>query len=65
MNAPQGISIALRRRAATMKPRDYIRRKDNARITGVVIVMLDKGLMLIRGPFREMTVEAKDWEVVV
>ena len=53
----------MRRRDATMKPRDYIRRKDNARITGVVIVMLDKGRMLIRGPFREMTVETKDWEV--
>lgn len=61
----QGISTALRRRGATMKPRDYIRRKDNARITGIVIVMLDKGRMLIRGPFREMTVETKDWEVVV
>lgn len=46
-----------------MKARDYIRRKDNSKITGIVIVMLDKGRMLIQGPFREMTVECKDWEV--
>lgn len=47
-----------------MKARDYIQRKDNHRITAVVIVMLDKGRMLVRGPFREMTVECKDWEAV-
>lgn len=61
----QGISTALRRRHAAMKPRDYIRRKDNPLITGVVIVMLAKDRALIRGPFREMTVETKDWEVAV
>lgn len=49
--------------ANTIKPRAYIRRKDNHRITAVVIVLLANDRMVVCGPFREMTEAVADWEV--
>lgn len=48
-----------------MKTRDYIRRKDNHSITGLVILPPNQaGTMTVRGPFREMRERADDWEKV-
>ena len=48
-----------------MKTRDYIRRKDNHTITGLVILPPNQaGTMTVRGPFREMRERADDWEKV-
>lgn len=48
-----------------MKPNDYIRRKDNHLITATVILPPNQaGTMTVRGPFREMTERASDWEKV-
>lgn len=47
-----------------MKAGDYIRRKDNARITAIVIYPIGPERILVRGPFREMTERSADWEKV-
>ena len=48
-----------------MKTRDYIRRKDNHSITGLVILPPNQvGTMTVRGPFREMRERSDDWEKV-
>lgn len=47
-----------------MNPNDYIRRKDNHKITGVVILHLPDDRMQIAGPFSRMTVQVSDWERV-
>lgn len=47
-----------------MNPNDYIRRKDNHKITGVVVLHLANDRMEIAGPFSRMTVQASDWERV-
>lgn len=47
-----------------MKAGDYIRRKDNARITAIVVYPIGSDRLRVRGPFREMTEKATDWEKV-
>lgn len=47
-----------------MIARDYIRRKDNHKITGLVIYTQGPDLMHIQGPFSRMTVRQAEWEKV-
>ena len=47
-----------------MKPRDYIRRKDNHKITAIVVTILGPDRMEVQGPFNRMTVIIKEWERV-
>lgn len=47
-----------------MQPRDYIRRKDNHKITAVVIVHLNPDQMEIQGPYNRMVVLTHEWERV-
>lgn len=47
-----------------MIAQDYIRRKDNHKITGLVIYTQGPDLMHIQGPFSRMTVRQAEWEKV-
>ena len=47
-----------------MKPRDYIRRKDNHKITAIVVTLLGPYLMEVQGPYSRMTVISSEWELV-
>lgn len=47
-----------------MIARDYIRRKDNHKITGLVIFTQGPDLMHIQGPYARMTVRQAEWEKV-
>ena len=47
-----------------MQDRDYIRRKDNHKITGLVIYTQGLDMMHIQGPYARMTVRQTEWEKV-
>lgn len=48
----------------TLKARDYICRRDNPKITAVVIYTIGDQRMLVQGPFRKMTERQADWRRV-
>lgn len=43
---------------------DYVRRKDNHKITGTIIEISDEGSARIRGPFRILHEDSSEWEKV-
>ena len=47
-----------------MRSHDYIRRKDNHKITGLVIYTQGPDTMHIQGPYARMTVRQAEWEKV-
>lgn len=47
-----------------MKPRDYIRRKDNHKITAIVVMQLGPDRFDVQGPYNRMVALASEWEPV-